>query len=431
VTYAIAFILAILGAYRITLVGQLPVSELAIIFLSPVLFLFRGHLLKIRGVRPILVLGFIWLVSQMLSDFVNHSTPERYLRGWANAGMTLYVFAFWVMLLGSNMRAYLAMLAGGVVAGFLTIGLRTGGPYGIEGIAESKELWDMYILPWHRPAILLFMWLTYRRYPTLGSIACFASGAMAIATGGRSYGLIIIMVGALILYARWAARAGFKPRFTDALRLGLFVTPAMLITFWLYVYFGLQGVLGGNATQQLQANPSPYNPIMVIVSGRGEMLATIPAIIDKPILGHGSWAVGPEYHHKMLDTLEWLGFSVRRGIERPWIPAHSAILGAWVWAGLAGFVMWMYVLVVLFILLVFFMARPWSPVVPVVCFLVADAGWALIFSPLQGTRFYWPAPMAFCLIARHQMEYAESHMAAYMHQLRERWMAGEDDLQQA
>jgi O-antigen ligase len=88
----------------------------------------------------------------------------------------------------------------------------------------------------------------------------------------------------------------------------------------------------------------------VLLGGRTELLASIPAIYDSPILGHGSWARDPLYLIGMARALALMGYEGDVHIDRSQfiegqIPAHSYIFQAWVDGGVLGAVFWGWILV--------------------------------------------------------------------------------------
>ena len=86
----------------------------------------------------------------------------------------------------------------------------------------------------------------------------------------------------------------------------------------------------------------------VLVGGRPETLVAIQAIIDSPIIGHGSFAVDEKYLQLLQDIQYKYGYSdsdEAEDIDVPSIPTHSHLTQAWVESGILGGIFWIYVLV--------------------------------------------------------------------------------------
>jgi len=84
----------------------------------------------------------------------------------------------------------------------------------------------------------------------------------------------------------------------------------------------------------------------LIVGGRSEILVSAQAIMDSPILGHGSWAKNEEYAAMLNYLRESMGYVAQGKHESGLIPTHSHIFGAWVEAGILGAVFWLWILTV-------------------------------------------------------------------------------------
>lgn len=137
-----------------------------------------------------------------------------------------------------------------------------------------------------------------------------------------------------------------------------------------------------------------------IVGARVEVLGTIAAIRDRPLIGHGAWAADPKY----IVITEYLAkkYGYKRSFEHNdvyrvhnRIPNHSVILGSWMEAGIVAGLSWLVVLVLTLRLMVrtyseFHSARAFdvavASVLAVVGFLFV---WNMLFSSLSNGRRYY------------------------------------------
>jgi hypothetical protein len=90
------------------------------------------------------------------------------------------------------------------------------------------------------------------------------------------------------------------------------------------------------------------NPYGMLFAGRTELLISTQAFLDRPVLGHGSWAVDDGTYISDYLRLRYLyGVDEFQWREESYssrlIPAHSFLMGALVWAGVLGGVFWIYV----------------------------------------------------------------------------------------
>jgi hypothetical protein len=136
------------------------------------------------------------------------------------------------------------------------------------------------------------------------------------------------------------------------------------------------------------------NQFGVLLGGRSEIFASAQAFLDKPLLGHGSWAQDPKGTYTALRTdrlndagqdvnYERLNYIIQNS-ERLLIPAHSFMFGALVWAGIAGGLFWLVILFyVVRSLLENYLIFPYY-------FIAEGYGliWGIFFSPFAySTRF--------------------------------------------
>jgi O-antigen ligase len=123
----------------------------------------------------------------------------------------------------------------------------------------------------------------------------------------------------------------------------------------------------------------------LLLGGRNEIYASSQAIIDSPILGHGSWAKDRKYVLILLE-LRRAGYQIEDNIlKSDLIPTHSHFFGAWVEAGIMGALFWAWVLLlVVRIVTSLYLVR--DPLVPLIVFLAINMLWDVLFSPYGHDR---------------------------------------------
>jgi hypothetical protein len=154
---------------------------------------------------------------------------------------------------------------------------------------------------------------------------------------------------------------------------------------WAYQYVAGHGMLGEVA--QTKFNSQSAGKYGFLLGGRTEILGSLPAIYDSPLIGHGSQAADPKYVMIMQESLALLGYDeaaegldqdVKEGSDA--IPVHSYLFGAWVWAGLLGAVFWVWVWSVAARAL--FRVYPRSLyILPLVAYCAFGLLWDILFSP--------------------------------------------------
>jgi len=141
-------------------------------------------------------------------------------------------------------------------------------------------------------------------------------------------------------------------------------------------------MLGNAAKSKYEAESGAYG---LLLGGRTEILVSIQAVMDSPIIGHGSWAKNWDYA-EMIDTLRRkFGYASQGVGELGLIPTHSHLMGGWVEAGILGAVFWLWVLFLpVRTLTVLLQTR--SRLAPLIVFLAMSLVWDVLFSPYGAER---------------------------------------------
>ena len=141
--------------------------------------------------------------------------------------------------------------------------------------------------------------------------------------------------------------------------------------------------------------------------GRG-FFASVRAIIDSPILGHGSWAKDPKYAKLQSQGLNDLGIvGGNQPTDPNLIPAHSYLTQSWIWAGLAGGLYWLAVAALaLWLMGNLFAFR--TGLAPLIVLSTTLLLWNVAFSPYGNTaRFLAAFGIAVSLLALRHIRVAE------------------------
>jgi O-antigen ligase len=131
----------------------------------------------------------------------------------------------------------------------------------------------------------------------------------------------------------------------------------------------------------------------VLVGGRPETLVAIRAIIDSPIIGHGSFPYGPQYLQMEQDIRYEHGYSDSDEpleVQFQVIPTHSHLTMAWVESGILGGACWIYIFVLAVRAIVGLSAtRP--NLAPLYCYLLVGFLWDILYSPFGSVNRIWAA----------------------------------------
>ncbi len=376
----VAFLAPAMLWMEVQVLGRLFVSELVLLGLLPFLYLARGRMLAAPLPRTLLALGVLWLASQMLTDTVRETEFRDYARGWARISFFLANFCVLYMLLyGSRQRIVLFGL-GIAVGGYLTFWL------------NSSEYADS--LPWKfgvgyattMLAVLVTQWRAYPANLILRALPLLSVGVVHLTLGFRSM-MGVLILSLVYMAAQWMVGRRRVVPAPSPLRGLLFLVVCAVIgvgTIQFYEIAAESGYLDERST--LTYERQNVGEFGILLGGRSEILASSRAVMDSPILGHGSWASNPDYAAYLLDA-RVLGYDtpLSIGLEKELIPSHSHLMGAWVEAGILGAVFWAWVaFLCLRVIARAYLIR--DRMVILIAFIAFSLLWDIAFSPFGGSQ---------------------------------------------
>jgi hypothetical protein len=400
------FLIPAIAFLRVDLGGVLYATDVCLLVAFPFVVFRHRRWLQINSVRNFLYLGLLWLVAQVLTDVIRHSPFEDYSRGWSKILLTLTHFTAIALLIRQSQKRLILYCVGMILGGVLTF-----------FIAPNVYAAD---LPWKfglGTPITLLVCLTAGmlapRKPIASVIMLAAIGAINVFLGFRSLGALCA-AAAIYSYFR------LSPRLADR-RLGkrraVMTIAGLAAGVWgisaMYAHGVQSGWFGGIEQEKYEIQSS--GALGILLGGRSDILASSVAIIDSPLLGHGSWAKDPMYTGILFESMEELGYentNVAFENEDYVIPSHSYLFGAWVESGIVGAVFWVWVLWLAARALVRATGR--EPLFPFFAFIGMLLIWNVLFSPYGAdSRFTATyAVYAMIIFALHTQAQKRTHAHA-------------------
>lgn len=384
---AAAFVIPAMSFLEVTIVGRLIVTEILLLVALPWLWRFS----RPRIPSWFLLLWAVWLISQIVTDIVVGSRFSDWARGWAGIVFTLTNFVAILALVSTPQRARL-----------FGAGLAVGGMLGLLFVPHPAAASDPWKWGVALPAgFLLAAAVSGRagdRWRWLTVSAFAALGVLNVVLGYRSLaGIAVLVAGYLALAALFRPRKvghEHSPRRAGAALILLALTGIVVLA--VYSWTASQGLLGPEQQRRYSGQGGAFG---VVLGGRPEALVSTEAILDSPLLGHGSWARDPAYAKLLAERQEEFGYEVNPiYVGTDLIPTHSFLLGAWVWAGVLGALFWIAVAVpVVWLLGNLYSAR--LELAPLLVFAALLLLWDIAFSPYGfGTRITAPYELALSLL---------------------------------
>jgi len=393
------FFLALYGATTIVfieLIGRLMLAEIIALINLPFINI-KKLVKKYEGLKIVLSSLAVLLVALILSDIINKSTPSDFLRGWSVIIFSMISTIFFVNHLSKNPNAVIYYL----FALFMVRMIFGEGDLNLAQWEIDTNYFKVRFVGFLNPAIMLIGYYLYKKDRTLFSNILFMLyGVVCIIMDARSNGLIFI-ISSFLLYLKTT-----KIKFTRA-RILSFSLVSIIILYMGYVFYVDQvlnnGLGGNNARTQLSLASNPYNPFELLYYGRSQIFISLEAISERPILGYGSWAKDR--------TGEFARFSAQLSNinyipnDRYWIPSHSLIFTAWLYAGIVGFASVVFMLLQLFKQSIkIFAIGTKNSLYPIIIVLSVDMLWTLFFSPFGLLRTTFPVFAAIIIISYQQLK---------------------------
>jgi hypothetical protein len=166
-------------------------------------------------------------------------------------------------------------------------------------------------------------------------------GLANIIMGYRSLGGVLCLTLSFMVSQALARNNIFKIK-PMANRRFILLAAALLVGGWsvfnLYGTLAESGLLGYDAMWKYETQKS--GAYGVLIGGRTEILSSVVAIKDSPIVGHGSWAKNCHYTDILSEMRRKFGYFQGPENEDCLIPTHSILLGAW---GKQAWIFWFWV----------------------------------------------------------------------------------------
>jgi hypothetical protein len=185
-------------------------------------------------------------------------------------------------------------------------------------------------------------------------------------------------------------RLTLLPRAGSAMRVVVLAAIALSAGFAAsgLVHFATSSGLVGHEAQAKNA-AQLGSGVGMLLGGRSEILVSSRAVMDSPILGHGSAGRDYKYVEMWNDIQAEFGASLDlQDIEansKGLIPTHSHLMNAWVKAGILGGIFWIFIWW-LALKGIFRVAIERPSLAPLYTYMLVELLWNILFSPFGGTR---------------------------------------------
>jgi hypothetical protein len=342
----------------------------------------------------------LWVLAIGLSDAVNGTALFNSARHMATPIIGAASLIFAVSVLSRKPSALLTFLAATAIAKAifgepLYYDRFTDVSLNLTSIQENTNIFKVRIAPFLTPALVLFACWTSSRNLKRASVLLILASVGYFAVDSRGTGLILFLSSVMLIMIN----VGFRPRINHIIVGGILSAIFGYLCYFGYVYYTIEYNPQGHNGQQLLRLENPLNPFSLLLQGRSEWLVWPIAFAERPVFGWGSWAEDPDGRFTLLRLalLESTGSVSDLYSSKNYIPVHSLIGVAFVWSGLLG------LFVALWLLRIILsmggrLPRLKTYLLPAVTFLFFQVLWHYFFSPPQHVRLSFPVALAALIV---------------------------------
>lgn len=415
------FLIGLFSQTHIHVVGSIGISELIVFLIAPFVYATHYAIFKQEKVTTVLHLLLLAMVGCLVSSWYNGTYFASAIRGFASPyGFFAGVVVFYALLRRNPMSFKWFLLGVAISLVICTFYFQQAVEvYKAEGAGAGGELSEKIMegpIYWIGRLMGFVMWPIrgmYLKCPqTYSVLATLAFGVWSIVSSvsGRSAALITLMSSALIMIGGKTRQSIARVQRSFFL---LLIGGVILVFAFKSIYSAAanSGALGETARTKLEAQTRGKKDILsLVMGGRLPVFIGAYACLQKPIVGYGPWAIDEEgitgefmrKYGNAEDYEQMVGgeeYSRRMGITiRRLLPAHSVIIGWWLWYGILGLPIWIYILY-----LIYDTFRNRLAAFPeffgLFATMLPDCLWNMCFSPFAG-RLNWAFIITMMLLNR-------------------------------
>ena len=416
------FLIGLGSQTQFHLVGSLGISEFPMFLLAPIVFFRDYRRLKDDGFMPFIWIIFLVCLGCCISSLVNYTPFIFFLKAFAQVYALFAATVFIHRFLAEDYSSLKWILIGILLSNFVNIfifqpevytavgGEKASGEEAVDLMVSNVLFWSarikalLYILPsafyFSTPIVLSII------------MPLIASGVviMLSQSSGRAAAACAFMSAVLIMIGQKSRKkmASIGRHIWLFLFCGLL---AALVFKQAYSYAAKNGYLGDKARDKYYLQTRTGSDFLhMLMAGRMELFCGVRACLHKPLLGFGpraeddggyvedylfNYATQEDFERYVKDRIRAQNRGEYLYVR---IPTHSYISMFWVYYGILGLVIWLYVL-----LLFFQYFKQYAPAIPewygYVCLSVPAATWDIFFSPFAA-RVTIPLLVSCILIAK-------------------------------
>ena len=365
------FLIGLGSLTQIKIGFSIGISEIFVYLSAPFLYLRNAHILKRDGLMPLLFLGLLVNIMNVVAGYANQIPIYFYFKGFAS---TYPLLAFPIVLhhlLSKNPTGHRWLFLGVALSNIVNIFMfqtsfesdayvqGAQGGAAVEAIMSGPIFWIGRLAKFIRVPYEGWFLQTPLGYTILAPLG-LAAFSMFTSESGRSAALGALGSSFIAIFCGKSRKR--MQKFGQNIWLIICIAVVgVFIAHAGYRYAATSGLLGEKARDKYEHQTKGEGGILkLLMGGRGEFFIGFLEALNKPWIGHGPWAFdNGEATMYFLENygdagdyenaLESMRYRERiGGSTLGYIPAHSHISSFFLWFGIIGLIYWLYVLYAIF-----------------------------------------------------------------------------------
>ena len=332
----IVFIIGLLAMVKVRILGTFAIAEIVVFVTTPfiALSLYKNN----KNVRQLLKYGILWLVGVLIADFVNGTPIQDALKGIFNVIFLLMLIPFVYWSLYDKPQRFMFYYAGFAISSLYN--------YFYQKIPDletdfEREVWLVYAV--YPLFIFISGMLYYYDKKKISYFVTLVFGVWSLYNSSRNIFLCQSLAVVILLYIDKIHASTFYDKIIlykkRIFQLVIMLLLGFVVIVNIYETMAANGTLGERVYEKYIAQKYSKDGL---ASGRADAFQSLYAISLNPLFGYGSYAKDKEGIIKEYNNKRNIIVSSKEDEEM--LPGHSYILGAWVYAGICGFIFFAFVL---------------------------------------------------------------------------------------
>ena len=307
----ILFLIGLGSETQIRLVGYIGISELILFVIGPFIFMRNYYRLKHDGFMPLIWLTWLAFLGGWASGMLNDVPMRSILKGVAAPYSVFCAICTIHHFLSRDLKSvryfFIGIAFSFVISRFIfqpgNISVSRGVKLKQEEAAVAALTSSLFLIQLLGYGLTIPVYGWFKKVPKLYCVvALLVIGYVGFAMSNNRSSLImvfaslfLIVVGGKTAHAQKFLRKSFW-----LVMIGSLLIAPLVNRF--YIYSASHGYLGKEAEGKYRAQSKRGTDILsILMSGRTAFFAGLVAAFDKPLIGHGPWAVDYKgYWHKFL-----------------------------------------------------------------------------------------------------------------------------------